>query len=97
MASAMSKHQMEPSHASVTLATGDSDVNTQILTNARKPLNNVTIVGHACIDKEVQILLTMCSANVTNLKSIAGYHTVKLGEFLTTAMVTLVSTVVPVH
>ena len=88
---------MEPSHASVTLATGDSDVNTQILTNARKPLNNVTIVGHACIDKEVHILLTMCSANVTKMTSMTGDHTVELGEFLTTAMVTLVSTVVPVH
>ena len=69
MACAMSKHQMKSSNACVTLATGDSDVNTQTLTNARKPLNNVMIVGHACTDRKVQILIMMCTASVTNITS----------------------------
>ena len=51
MACAMSKHQMESSNVSVTLATGDSDVNTKTLTNARKPLNNVMVVGLASTDR----------------------------------------------
>ena len=70
---------MGTSNASVTLATGDSDVNTQTLMNAKMSLNNVTIVGHAYTDKMVQTLLTMWDASVTNLTSIPRNHTVQLG------------------
>ena len=69
---------METSNVSVTLATGDSDVNTQTLTNASEPLNNVMIVGRACTDREVQILITMCTVSVTNLGSMTGDHTADL-------------------
>ena len=71
----MNKHQMGTSDAFVTLATGGPDVNTQALTDAKKLLTSVSIVGHAITEKAFQAL---CTAPVTNLTSMTQQRFVPL-------------------